>query len=111
MGTRTTHDGQVPGFREEADRNPFPDGMEVWVRFASTAIEEKGPREDWPWLAGVIVKRCAENEWQVQVAAREAATLADGSPAPVTMPDDELWFPLCFRDASEIRLQEGGEEE
>jgi hypothetical protein len=111
MGTWTTHDGQVPGFREEADSNPFPDGMEVWVRFPATTAEEKGPREDWPWLTGVIIQRCGPDEWQVQAMAREVATTADGNPAPVNAPDDELWFPLCFRDASEIRLQEGGEEE
>lgn len=87
------------------NENPFPDGTEVWVRYPSTATEEKGPREDWPWLGGVITQRCGPGEWEVQVTAREVAVSEDGSPAPAGAPDEELLCPLAFRDASEIRRQ------
>ncbi len=34
--------------------------------------------------------------------ARELATLGDGSPAPAGTADGDLFYPCCFRDASEI---------
>jgi hypothetical protein len=90
-----------------ADGNVFPDGTEVWVRFPGSAAESKNPREDWPWLAGVVIDWCGPDEWQVQVTAREVATPEDGSPAPVATADEDLWHPLAFRDSSEIRRQDG----
>ena len=32
------------------------------------------------------------------------AELEDGSPAPEGTPDDDLLFPQCYQDSSELRL-------
>jgi hypothetical protein len=37
------------------------------------------------------------------VEARELAVLDDRSPAPDGTADEDLFFPCCFRDSSEIR--------
>ena len=89
-----------------ADGNEFPDGTEVWVRFPGSAAESKNPREEWPWLAGVVIEWCGPDEWQVQVTAREVATLEDGEPGPGGDADEDLWHPLAFRDSSEIRRED-----
>jgi len=45
----------------------------------------------------------------VTVYARELATLEDGSPAPDGTPGEDMFFPQCFRDSSELkRAPEGG---
>ena len=44
------------------------------------------------------------------VEARELAALDEGSPVPVGTADGELFFPCCFRDASEIRRATDGED-
>jgi len=46
----------------------------------------------------------------VCVEARELAMLDDGSPAPDGTADEDLFYPCCFRDASEIRPLTGGED-
>lgn len=60
------------------------------------------PREEWPWYPGVV-EGCTDGEYQVTVYARELAELEDGSPAPDGTADDDLWFPGCFRDETELR--------
>ncbi len=35
--------------------------------------------------------------------AREVAVLEDGSQPPDGTPDDDLCYPICFRDSSELR--------
>lgn len=84
----------------------FPDGSEVLVRFPLTGEQEQGDRAAWPWLPGVIEHQCGPDEWLVTVYAREVAMLGDGSPAPEGTPDEDKWFPRCFRDASELKLAE-----
>jgi hypothetical protein len=37
------------------------------------------------------------------VEACELAVLDDGTPAPAGTADGDLFYPCCFRDASEIR--------
>lgn len=81
----------------------FPDDTPVEVRYPVTAQQGEGDRAAWPWLSGLIVQQCGPDEWQARVEARQVATLEDGSPAPDGTPDDDLYFPLCFRDSSEIR--------
>ena len=44
------------------------------------------------------------------VEARELAMLGDGSPAPVGTADEDLFYPCCFRDGSEIRPATDGEQ-
>jgi hypothetical protein len=53
--------------------------------------------------AGIIEEVCSPDEWLVAVAAREVATTEDGRPAPADTPDDDLYFPMRFRDSSELR--------
>jgi hypothetical protein len=95
---------------DEDNDSRFPDGSAVEVRYPRTRQEEQGDRSAWPWLPGSILGRCGAGEWHVCVEARELATLEDGSPAPAGTVDEDLFFPCCFRDASEIRGVHGGEE-
>jgi len=85
-----------------------PDGSLVLVRYPRSKAEEQGDRAGWPWLAGTMLSQCGPDEWEVCVEAREVAVLEDGSPAPDGTPDDDMYHPLCFRDASELRPGAGG---
>jgi hypothetical protein len=86
------------------DSNLFPDDTAVHVRFPLTREQHHGDREAWPWLPGTITKQCGPDEWQVCVEDRRVAVRKDGSkPTPCT-PQRNLCYPLCFRDASEIRV-------
>ena len=40
----------------------------------------------------------------------ELAVLGDGSPAPAGAGAEDLYYPCCFRDASEIRRATNGDE-
>jgi hypothetical protein len=64
---------------------------------------ERADRSSWPWLSGTILAVCGPDEWQVCVEVRELATLEDGRPPRRNTPDHNLFYPVCFRDASEIR--------
>ena len=88
----------------------FPDDSLVEVRYPRDRQEERGDRSAWPWLPASIVSQCGPDEWQVCVQARELATLEDGSPASDGMADEDLFFPCCFRDASEILPVTDGED-
>jgi hypothetical protein len=46
----------------------------------------------------------------VRVEVRELARLDDGSPVPAGTADEDLFYPCCFRDASEIRRATDGEQ-
>ena len=77
----------------------------VMVRYPRTNEEERGDRTNWPWLPGTIVQQCGPDEWQVCVEDISVAVREDGSkPTPHT-PKNKLFYPLCFRDASEIKLR------
>jgi hypothetical protein len=75
----------------------FPDDSPVEVRYPLTAEQEAGARAAWPWLPGTVVSQCGPGEWQICVQALELA---------VPDADGEATFPLCFRDASELRPAE-----
>ena len=81
----------------------FPDDSLVEVRYPRTRKEEQGDRCAWPWLPGSIVSQCGPDEWSVCVEAHELAVLGDGGPAPAGTAAKDLYYPCCFRDASEIR--------
>jgi len=89
--------------------NPFPDEAPVLVKYPRTPEQEKAARESWPWLPGTIVQRCGPDEWQVCVEAREVAMIEDGTWPPEDVPGDELLFPCCFRDSSELRAALDGQ--
>jgi len=102
--------------RDENDGR-FPDQSEVLVRYPLRPGPERQPgqsqdehlavlkpdRETWPWLPGTIERQSGPDEWLVTIEDRRLAELDDGSPAPEGTPDDDLLFPQCYRDSSEIR--------
>jgi len=94
----------------------WDDGRAVEVRFPISATElpeglsqeeqlerMKADRETWPWLGGEIVGQCGPDEWEVAVYDERLAQLEDGSPAPAGTPGEDLRYPTCYRDSSEIR--------
>ena len=88
---------------DEDNDGRFPDGSPVEVRYPRSKEEEQGDRSRWAWLPGSIIEQGAPDEWYVCVEARELATLKDGRPAPTGTAGDDLFFPCCFRDSTEIR--------
>jgi hypothetical protein len=84
-------------------RPEFPDDSDVMVRYPAAGMTASTPREAWAWMPGVVEHQCGPDEWMVTVYAREVAELEDGSPAPDGTPGEDLWFPQCFRDSSELR--------
>ena len=50
-------------------------------------------RTAWPWLPGWVVSVCGPDEWEICVQAPELAMQHEG----------ETVYPVCFRDASELR--------
>ena len=88
---------------EDDNDGRFPDDSRVEVRYPRTRQEEHGDRAAWPWLPGSIIEQCGPDEWQVCVEDRDVAVLQDGRPAPHNTASRNLYYPLCFRDSSEIR--------
>jgi hypothetical protein len=74
----------------------FPEDSWVQVRYPLTKEQEHGDRAAWPWLPGWVAAECGPGEWEICVRAPELATWHEG----------EAWYPVCFRDSSEIRLPE-----
>jgi hypothetical protein len=95
---------------DEGNDGRFPDNSLGEIRYPRTRQEELGDRSAWPWLPGSILSQCGPDQWHVCVEACELAVLDDGSPAPDGTADEDLFFPCCFRDASEIRRATDGEE-
>jgi hypothetical protein len=54
-------------------------------------------------VPGTIEQHCGPDEWQVCIEAREVAVLEDGTIPPPDTPDEDLFYPMCYRDRSEIR--------
>jgi hypothetical protein len=42
-------------------------------------------------------------EWVLVIEIPETGRLADGRPAPAGTPEDDVYYPIVFRDAGEIR--------
>jgi hypothetical protein len=81
----------------------FPGDSLVMVRYPRTSVEEHGDRDRWPWLPGSILQQGGPDEWLVCVEVRDLASLDDGYPAPAGTAEEDLVYPACFRDATEIR--------
>jgi len=90
-----------------ANDGRFPDGADVMVRYPAPGMTPSTPRQDWPWLPGVIEGQGGPDEWTVTVYDPALAQLEDGTPAPTGTPGEDQWYPQCFRDASELRLATG----
>lgn len=99
------------------DEGLFPAGTPVLVRFpldgtrvkdaaGGTSFRSDTPRDDWPWVPGLVQAQCGADEWEVLVLARDVAETEDGMPAAEApgVPDDDLLYPVCFRDSGELRL-------
>jgi hypothetical protein len=98
------NDGTWPDEQAVEVRYPLtewqrPEGMSA----DETLAAQKAERETWPWLPGEIAGQCGPDEWEVMVNAPELAQLEDGSPAPDGTAEEDLFFPTCYRDGSEIR--------
>jgi hypothetical protein len=87
------------------DGRAFAQDMAVEVRYPRTKEEERGDRNAWPWLPGTIVQQCGPDDWQVCVEDMSVATRKDGSKPTPRTPQRNLYYPLCFRDSSEIKLR------
>jgi hypothetical protein len=81
----------------------FPDDSPVLVRYPRTTADERGDRDRWPWLPGSILQQGGPDEWLVCVEVRDLASLHDGRPAAAGTAEEDLFYPCCFRDATEIR--------
>ena len=71
----------------------FPEDSWVEVRYPLTREQERGDRDAWPWLPGWVASVCGPDEWEICVQAPELARQYEG----------ETVYPVCFRDASELR--------
>jgi hypothetical protein len=91
------------GLMEFDNDGRFPDDSAVEVRYPLDQEQERGDRSRWPWLPGSIISQGGPDEWYVCVEARALATLEDGQAAPPGTAEELLYYPCCFRDASEIR--------
>jgi hypothetical protein len=89
----------------------FPNNTWVEVRYARSRTEELSDRAAWPWFPATILSQCGPNEWHICVRTRELGTLEDGSPPPPGAADGDLYYPCCFRDATEIRRTTAEEEQ
>ena len=87
----------------------FPDESLVWVRYPpeGSTQDDALPRGQWPWLPGPIVSQRGPDEWQVLVEVRELATRKDGTRPRKDTASRNLYYPICFRDGSEIRPRTG----
>jgi hypothetical protein len=74
----------------------FPEDSWVEVHYPLTSEQKNADRDVWPSLPGWVVAQCGRDGWEICVQAPELATWYEG----------EAWYPVCFRDSSEIRLPE-----
>ena len=72
----------------------FPEDSWVEVRYPPTREQEHADRDAWLRLPDWVVSVCGPDEWQICVQVPELATQDEG----------EIWYPVCFRDASELRF-------
>ena len=72
----------------------FPEDSWVEVRYPLTREQKNADRGGVAVAARLGGRRCGPDEWEICVQAPELATWHEG----------EAWYPVCFRDSSEIRL-------
>ena len=94
-----------PSMSEDDSAAVFAEDVAVMVKFPRTKVEEQGDRARWPWLPGTVLQRVGPDEYQVVIEVPELAVRADGSKPTSRTPRRNLYYPMCFRDASEIRLR------
>lgn len=77
-------------------------GTQVEVKFP-LAADSSGNRAEWPWLPGWIAEVCGPDEWLVVVQDPALGLMESGSVPPPGTPEEDLLYPACFRDSSELR--------
>jgi hypothetical protein len=78
----------------------FPEDTPVLVWYPPPSADNSD-RGTWAWLPGSILSQCCADEWYVVV---EAPALTEPDPsAPDGVAPENLLYPACFRDSSEIR--------
>jgi hypothetical protein len=87
----------------DSNDRSFPDDTPVETRYPLNQEQHDGDCDAWPWLPGTIVQQCRPDEWQVRVEDPRVAVRTDGSKPTPRTPKNQLYYPLCFRDSSEIR--------
>ena len=87
----------------------YPEGCWVETPYPLTEEQAHGPRESWPWLPGWVSGVCGPDEWLITVQVPGLAELEDGTPAPEGTPEEEAFYPGCFRDASPDALRSSSE--
>lgn len=84
----------------ELNDGRFPDESPVLVRYPPPGADASD-RGAWAWLPGSILGRCGPDEWYVVV---EVPALAEPDPSmPNGDAPENLLYPACFRDSSELR--------
>lgn len=90
----------MTGENNQENASRFPEDSTVLIWYPPLGADDRD-RRTWAWLPGSVISQCCEDEWYVVVEAPELAepdpTLTDGD-AP-----ENLLYPTCFRDSSEIR--------
>ncbi|MET8863614.1 hypothetical protein ABZW11_11710 [Nonomuraea sp. NPDC004580] len=78
----------------------FPEDTLVLVRYPLRE-DRNDARDSWPWLPGTVLAQCGRDERRVVV---EVPALAIPHPnVPNGDAPENLLYPACFRDATEIR--------
>ena len=90
---------------EDGPAAVFAGDTPVLVKYPRSKDEERGDRAAWPWLPGTVVEQVGPDEWQVCVEDMAVAVRKDGSKPTPRTPKNKLFYPLCFRDSSEIKLR------
>lgn len=81
----------------------FPDDSAVLVRYplgGPPVRQRSRDRAVAAWHGGAAVR---PNEWLVTFEDRRLTELEDGTLAPESTPDEDLLFPRCYRDSSELQ--------
>jgi hypothetical protein len=82
------------------NQSEFSDEAPVLVWYPSPGADDHD-RRTWAWLPGSILSQCGPDEWHVVI---EVPTLAEPGPSvPNGDAPENLLYPACFRDASELR--------
>jgi hypothetical protein len=84
----------------EENVSQFPDDSTVLVWYPPCGADARD-RSTWAWLPGSIVSQCCPDEWYVVV---EVPKLAEPDPSvPNGDAPENVLYPACFRDSSELR--------
>ncbi|MQA78735.1 MAG: hypothetical protein GEV10_09710 [Streptosporangiales bacterium] len=75
----------------------FPDDTAVLVKYPRPS--DSADRDTWPWMTGVILGQVGPDEWDVLVEDHRVTQ---------TDIDGDIVYPMCWRDASELRRIDRG---